>query len=62
MEYQILHRDIKPTNILTFENNKIFKFADFGMAKINSLKNVMKAEKTILGTELYMSPQMKNAY
>jgi len=51
----IMHRDIKPPNIL-FHQGEI-KIADFGFAKIvdESNKNVKMAH-TLLGTPLYMNP------
>ena len=56
----IAHRDIKPENILLFknpENNNdiIYKICDFGEAKdYNYIRS--KKQKTLRGTELYMSP------
>ena len=51
----IAHRDIKPQNVLIFENG-IFKLADFGEAKEihSNIKNI----GTLRGTELYMSPAL----
>lgn len=48
----ISHRDIKPQNVLVFENNT-YKVADFGEAK--EIK-IAKQLNTLRGTELYMSP------
>ena len=50
--FRISHRDIKPQNILIFEDN-IFKLADFGEAKKVKICNKSNSLK---GTELYMSP------
>ena len=52
----IAHRDIKPQNILLFENN-VFKLADFGEAK--KLSETIQ-QCTLRGSELYMSPALYN--
>ena len=50
-----LHRDLKPENILI--DNNVFKLADFGFAtQVNNFQNSLL--KTIVGTPLYMSPQI----
>ncbi len=54
-KHKISHRDIKPQNILLFNDNT-FKIADFGEAKQNLMTNKNTSRQTIRGTELYMSP------
>lgn len=50
-----LHRDLKPENILI--DNNVFKLADFGFAThVQNFNNSLL--KTIVGTPLYMSPQI----
>ena len=56
----ISHRDVKPQNILCFENNE-YKICDFGEAKYQNDKKSKKFgnnldNQTIRGTEMYMSP------
>ena len=53
------HRDVKPENILVF-NDGIYKLGDFGEAKINQLRR-NNARSTIRGTEMYMSPALFKA-
>ncbi len=53
----VMHRDIKPANILLC-NGKA-KVADFGFAKeISEAEKTLKKQHTLLGTPLYMSPQI----
>lgn len=55
----LMHRDIKPANILFHKGG--VKVADFGFAKVidDVDKDIRKAH-TLLGTPLYMSPQILN--
>ena len=56
----ISHRDIKPQNILIFNDNK-YKLADFGEAK-ELYKDIAPTNKqTLRGTELYMAPALFHA-
>nr|QBK88827.1 MAG: serine/threonine protein kinase [Mimivirus LCMiAC01] len=57
--YNILHRDIKPRNILLTNNKKILKIADFGFAK--QKKERISLYDTICGSPLYMAPELMNS-
>lgn len=53
---KILHRDIKPHNILLTENNTL-KLTDFGFAKIFH-NDTDKLSQTICGSPIYMAPEI----
>jgi len=55
-EAQIIHRDIKPPNILIAENDHVY-VTDFGLAKLLTLETQLTAEGARLGTPQYMSPE-----
>ena len=50
----IIHRDIKPKNILLKNNKKDLVLCDFGFARIKTVRRV----KTICGSPLYMAPEL----
>ena len=61
---KVIHRDIKPENLF-MTNEKTIKLGDFGVsAKMESLKTSIKEESnfsgTIVGTPLFMSPEILN--
>lgn len=54
-EHKIIHRDIKPKNILLTDERRILKICDFGLAKN---KAGLSRINTICGSPLYMAPEM----
>lgn len=51
----IIHRDIKPQNIMVLKNGRI-KVTDFGIAKLPNAETVTMSDKAI-GTVYYISPE-----
>lgn len=56
----VIHRDIKPGNILMNERYEI-KVCDFGLSKVNAMATSLlttTGKKTSPGTPMYMAPQL----
>ncbi|MBA3322963.1 MAG: protein kinase [Pyrinomonadaceae bacterium] len=52
-ENEVIHRDIKPQNLLLTADRQILKIADFGVAKIESVEGLI----TRVGTDVYAAPE-----
>ena len=52
----LVHRDIKPQNILTTED-KVLKVADFGIAKAANSETLMVTDNNAMGSAHYISPE-----
>ncbi|HYX40326.1 MAG TPA: serine/threonine-protein kinase, partial [Pyrinomonadaceae bacterium] len=52
-EHGVIHRDIKPNNLLLTADRETVKIADFGIAKIEALDGAI----TRVGTEIYAAPE-----
>ncbi|CAD8111814.1 unnamed protein product [Paramecium sonneborni] len=57
-EKNVIHRDLKPSNVLLQDN--VIKIADFGLSKAleQQIKEIANDNTPLIGTPLYMSPQV----
>ena len=58
-EQGIVHRDVKPANILVSRNGAV-KMVDFGLAYAGTSSGHMTVTGAIVGTPVYMSPELVN--
>jgi len=52
-EHNVIHRDIKPQNLLLTADRQVVKIADFGVAKIEATEGLI----TRVGTDVYAAPE-----
>ncbi|HEY6758409.1 MAG TPA: protein kinase [Baekduia sp.] len=53
----LVHRDVKPANLLLSEADGTIKLADFGIAKIASDESSITQVGSVLGTAAYLAPE-----
>jgi DNA-binding transcriptional regulator YhcF (GntR family)/tRNA A-37 threonylcarbamoyl transferase component Bud32 len=53
----VVHRDVKPDNILIDRDSRRAILTDFGIAKTQATQSTLTATGMIVGTPLYMSPE-----
>ncbi len=55
-QFGIVHRDVKPANIMVLEGGQRVKLVDFGIARAGAASDLSKSG-LLMGTIFYMSPQ-----
>ncbi|XP_044174421.1 uncharacterized protein LOC122958076 [Acropora millepora] len=55
---EIIHRDVKPDNILLSEDHEVLKLGDFGLARATE---GTEQTKTMMGSFRYMAPEVRMA-
>lgn len=53
----VIHRDVKPSNVLVESGSQALKLVDFGLARLTEAASELTADGVIAGTPAYMSPE-----
>ncbi len=53
----VVHRDVKPANIMIEEDSGRLLLTDFGVAQIRTVSSALTAPGSVIGTPDYMSPE-----
>lgn len=56
-ERGVIHRDIKPQNIMLLKDNKTIKVADFGIARFDNRTDTKTMTDSAIGSVHYISPE-----
>ena len=56
----IIHRDVKPLNVLLSSTSDAVKLTDFGLAKSKTIAKASTAGKDVKGTWQYLAPELMN--
>lgn len=53
----VVHRDVKPANLVLLDNGKRLKVIDFGLARDTTLAGALTDSGVVLGSPAYMAPE-----